>query len=85
MVFREFIEGNFYLFKRKKKAKEGCSKRPRGSSLSEYDKARFVSIDAKARFHDSVTRRSGLKEMGFDIDVENTKIEDFQRIIQSRG
>ena len=61
------------------------SKRPRGSSSSEYDRTRFVSTDADARFHDSVTCRSRLREKGFDIDVENPKVEEFQRIIQSRG
>ena len=61
------------------------SKRPRGSSSSEHDRTRYVSVDAEARFHDSVSRRSGLKDRGFDIDVENPRIEDFQRIIQSKG
>ena len=32
-----------------------------------------------------VTHRLGLKERDFDIDVENPRIEDFQRVIQSRG
>ena len=51
----------------------------------EFYKTRFVSTEAEARFNDSVTRQSGLKEQGFDIDVENPRIEYFQRVIQSRG
>ena len=62
-----------------------ASKRPRGSSSSEFDKTMFVSAEAEARFNDSVTRRSGLKEQGFDIDVENPRVEYFWRVIDSRG
>ena len=61
-----------------------ASKRPRGSSSFEYDRSRFVSIDPEVRFHNLVTRPLGLKERGFNIDVDNPRIEDFQRIIQSR-
>ena len=53
------------------------SKRPKGSSSSEYDRSRFVSADAEVRFHNSVTRRSGIRERGFDIDMENAWVEDF--------
>ena len=62
-----------------------ASKRPRGSSSSEIDAKRFVSVGAEARFHYSATRRSGLKERGFDLDVENPRVESFQRVIESRG
>ena len=34
-------------------------------------------MEAEERFNDSVTCRSGLKEQGFDIDVENPKVEYF--------
>ena len=54
-------------------------------SSSKYDRSQFVSADAEARFHDSVTQRSGIKEREFDTDVANARVEDFQRIIQSRG
>ena len=62
-----------------------ASKRPRGSSSSEFDKTRFVSVEAETKFNDSITCRSGLKERGFDIDVENPKVEYFYRVIESRG
>ena len=62
-----------------------ASKRPRGSSSSEFDAKRFVLAGAEARFHDSVTHQSGLKEMGFDLDVENYRVEYFHRVIESRG
>ena len=32
-----------------------------------------------------MTRHSGIKERGFDIHVENSRVEDFQRVIYSRG
>ena len=50
-------------------------KRPRGSSYSNFDSKRFMSTDAEARFHDLVTHRSGLKERGFDIDIECPWVE----------
>ena len=31
-----------------------------------------------------MTRRSGVKEWGFDIDVENARVEDFQKVIHSQ-
>ena len=62
-----------------------ANKRPRGSSSTEYDKTRFVSAEVEARFNNSVTRWSGLKERGFDINMENSRMEYFQRVIQSRG
>ena len=52
-------------------------KRPQGSPSFEYDKTRFVSAKTEAKFNESVTRRSGLKELGFDIDVKNPRIEYF--------
>ena len=61
-----------------------ASKRPRGLSSFEYDRTRFVSVDVEMRFHNSVTHHLGLRERGFDIDVENPSVEDFSRIIQSR-
>ena len=54
-----------------------------GLSLSPL--RQFVSAEAEVRFHDSVTQHSGIKERGFDIDVENARDEEFQRVIQSRG
>ena len=60
-------------------------KRHRGSSSSNFDPKRFVSVDADARFHDSMTRRSGLKEWSFDIDIESPRVEYFRQIIESRG
>ena len=65
--------------------KEMASKRPRGSSSSEFDTKRFVLDEAKAKFHDSVTHQSGLKEIGFDLDVEKPIVYYFQRAIESRG
>ena len=53
----------------KKMPKEAvANKRPRRSPSSEFNPKRFVS---------SVTRRSGLRERGFDLDVENSKVEYF--------
>ena len=54
-----------------------ASKRPRESSSSEYDWSQFVSADAEARFHNSVTCHYGIKDRGFYINVENTRVEDF--------
>ena len=62
-----------------------ASKRPRGSSSSEYDRTRFVSADAERRFHASVTKRSGIKEWEFEIDGENARVEGFHTVIQNRG
>ena len=62
-----------------------ASKRPRGSSSSKFDKTRFVSAEVEARFNDSVTRRSGLKEQGFDLDVENYRVQYYHRMIESWG
>ena len=62
-----------------------ASKCPRRSSSYEYDRSRFISTDAEARFHDSITWCYGIKEGGFDIDAENARVEDFQMVIQSRG
>ena len=59
-----------------------ASKRPRGSSSSEYDRPRLVSANVEARFHDSVTRRSGIRERGFDIDVENTRLKTFRELFR---
>ena len=42
-------------------------------------------MEVEARFNDSVTRRSGLKERGFKLDVENPRVEYFQMVIESRG
>ena len=42
-----------------------------------------MSADAQARFHDSVKRRSGLKERGFEID--SPYLADFETIIKQRG
>ena len=60
-----------------------ASKCPRGSSSSKYDQSRFVFVNVEGQFHASITRCSGIKERGFDIDVKNAKVEDFQRVIQS--
>ena len=57
------------------------SKRPRGSSSLNTTGLGFISADVEARFHDSLTRCSRIKERGFDIDVENARVEDFQRFI----
>ena len=65
--------------------KSVASKRPRGSSSSDYDCTQFVSTDLEGRFNTSVTQHSGIKERGFDIDVENTRVKNFQRVIRSRG
>ena len=62
-----------------------ASKCHRGSSFSEYDQSQFVYADTEAFFHDSITRRFGIREKGFDIDVENAQVEGFQRVIHSRG
>ena len=63
--------------------KSVASKRPRGSSSSDYDRTQFVSVDAEGRFIASVTKQSGIKEWGFEIDVENARVEGFQRVIQN--
>ena len=62
-----------------------ASKCPRGSFSSGYDQSLFVFVDAEARFHDSVTRHSWIKKRRFDIDIDNARAEDFQRVIQSGG
>ena len=62
-----------------------ASKRPRGSTSSEFNTKRFVSTEAEARFNDSITRISGLKERDFDLDSKNPRVEYFQRVIKSRG
>ena len=51
--------------------KEVAHKQPRGSSSSDFDHKQFLSTDAEARFNDLVTHRSGLKERGFDIEIES--------------
>lgn len=48
--------------------KKTTAKRARGSSSSLFDAKRFVYAEAEARFHDSVKRREGLKERGFELD-----------------
>ena len=63
--------------KEKMLKKAMASKGPRGSSSSEFDPKRFISADPEARFHDSVTRRLELREWGFDLDVENPRVEYF--------
>ena len=72
------------MLKKNMPKKSVASKQPRGLS-SKYDRSRFVSADSDARFHDFVTWRSRIKDRGFDIDVENARVEDFQIVIQSRG
>ena len=62
-----------------------ANKRPRGSSSSDFNHKRFVSADVEARFNDSVTRRSGLREQDFDLDIENPRVECFKRVIKSQG
>ena len=73
------------LAKKKMPKKSVASKRPRGFFSSDYDHSRFISADVEGQLNVSVTRCSGIKERGFDIDVENTRVEDFQRVIHSRG
>ena len=65
--------------------KSMASKRPRGSSSSNYDRTRFVSADAEGRFHALVTKRLGIKEWGFEIDSENARVEGFHMVIQNQG
>ena len=65
--------------------KSVASKHPRGSSSSEYDRSRFISTNADGRFNASMTRYSRIRERWFDIDVENVRVEDFQRVIHNRG
>ena len=60
-------------------------KQPKGSSSFDFDQKRFVLADVQARFDNSVTGRSGLRERGFDIDIESPRMEHFKRIIESRG
>ena len=62
--------------------KTTISKRPRASSSTEYDHSQSLSADAEARFHASVTKRSGIKERGFELDGENARIEGFYKTIQ---
>ena len=72
--------------KKKKMPKKAIAhKRFRGSSSSNFDPKRFVSVDAEARFHDLVTCRSGLKERSFDIDIESPRVEYYRQIIECRG
>ena len=73
------------LVKQKMPKKYVASKRPWGSTSSDYDRTRFISTDVEGRFNASVTKRSGIKERGFEIDVDNTKVEVFQRVIHSHG
>ena len=58
-----------------------ASKRRRGSSSSEYDHSRFVSAYAEGCFHALVTKRSGIKEQGFELDADNTRTEGFYKVI----
>ena len=58
-----------------------ASKRPRGSSSSDYDRTRFVSADGDVQFHASMTKRSGITERGFEIDGENARVEGFHMVI----
>ena len=64
--------------------KTTASKRPRASSSTEYDHSRFVAVDAEACFHASVTKRSGIKEWGFELEGENVRTEGFYKTIQDR-
>ena len=82
--FCDFCE-SVCLLKKQMPKKVVARKHPRGLSSSKYDHSRLVSADAEGRFHASVTRCSGSSEKGIDIDEENTKVEDFQRVIHSRG
>ena len=62
-----------------------ASKRPRASSSTKFDHSRFVSVEAEANFHASITKRSGIKERGFELDSENSRTEGFYKTIQERG
>ena len=64
--------------------KSMASKCSHGSSSADYDRFRFVSVDAEGRLYASVIKRSGIKERGFEIDVENAKVEGFYTVIQNR-
>ena len=58
-----------------------ASKHPRASSSTQYDESRFVSAEAKACFQASVTKRSGIKERGFEFANENSRTEGFSKTI----
>ena len=62
-----------------------ASKCPRASSSTEFDHNRFVSATAEECFQTSITRRSRIKERGFELDSENSKTEGFYKTIQERG
>ena len=65
--------------------KSTATKRARPSSSTEFDHNQFVSAKAEARFQSSITRRSGIKERGFELDNENSKIANFSQTIQESG
>ena len=72
----------FCLCKKKKK-KSVAHKRSRESSSSSFEMKRFVSADAEARFHDSIKRRTGLKDREFELDSPH--LAYFETIIAQRG
>ena len=82
--FRELLR-EILLAKRKFPKKAVASKHPSGLSSSKYDRSWFISADAEARFLVSITWHSGIKKKGFDLDIENAQVEDFQGVIQTQG
>ena len=63
--------------------KSVAHKRSRGSFSSSFDTNRFASINAEARFHNSVKKRARLKERGFELDSPH--LQYFETIIAHRG
>ena len=55
------------------------------SSSIEFDHHRFVSAEVEALFQSSITRRSGIKERGFEIDSENARTEGSTKPSRSTG
>ena len=82
LVFSYSREG--VLVKKKKMPKKSIVRKcPQGSSFSDYDRTQFVSIDAEGPFNALVTKQSRIKELRFNINVENARMEDFKRVIHS--
>ena len=59
------------------------TRRVRGPSSSSFDNKRFVFVDAKRRFHNSIKRRLGLKEWGFEL--EPPYMAEYKAVIISKG
>ena len=75
-----FFEREFLLAEKKiimGAKKTIVSKRPRASLSTEFNQTQFISTQAEAHFHSSITKKSGIKERGFELDRENLRTVSF--------